>query len=83
MVHEVEVVLRLRRGSGYVPDLIRRMKKNRVSQNALAREMGRNPSQVSRWFTPNEERRVTPDLDTVVEIEQALHRLIARGNRQR
>ncbi len=76
----VEVVLKLRKGSEYIPALMRRMRKLGISQNALAREMDRNPSQVSRWFTPNEERKVTPDLDTVIEIEEAIQRLDRKLN---
>lgn len=74
----VEVVLKLRKGSEYIPDLMRRMRRESISQNALAREMDRNPSQVSRWFTPNIERRVSPDLDTVIEIEEAFNRLVRK-----
>jgi hypothetical protein len=68
-------------GEGYMPDLIKRMKREGISQNALAREMGANPSQVSRWFTTNPDRKVLPELTTVDRIEEAMVRLIARKRR--
>lgn len=75
------VVVKLQIGEGYIPDLMARMKRWDISQNALAREMGKNPSQVSRWFTPNLARRVTPEMNTVVEIEAAVERLRHRKAR--
>lgn len=69
------VQIKLQLGEGYIPDLVARMEKYRISQNALAREMGKNPSQVSRWFTPNLARRVMPEMETVIKIEEAVERL--------
>lgn len=57
---------------GYMHGLVHRMKRHGISQNALARMLGRNPSQVSRWFTSNAARRVTPDMDTAGRIETVL-----------
>jgi predicted transcriptional regulator len=57
---------------GYMHGLVHRMQRHGISQNALARMLGRNPSQVSRWFTRNEARRVTPDMETVARIETLL-----------
>lgn len=75
----VEIILR---GSKqYIVDLKGRMERYKVSQNALAREMGKNPTQVSRWFTDNEARRVVPELDTIQLIEAALERLRKRKAR--
>jgi predicted transcriptional regulator len=68
-------------GKGYIPDLKARMKKWHISQNALAREMGVNPSQASRWFTENPKRQVTPQLATVERIEEAMLKLIRRRQR--
>lgn len=65
----------------YIRDLMRRMERGKISQNALAREMQKNPSQVSRWFTPTRERRVKPALDTIREIEQAMEKLRRRKAR--
>jgi predicted transcriptional regulator len=64
-------------GNGYIPGLRKRMREMRpvVSQNELAREMGKAPAQVSRWFTENDARRVSPNMDTVELIEKAMQRL--------
>jgi predicted transcriptional regulator len=64
-------------GKGYIPGLRKRMQDMRppVSQNELAREMGKAPAQVSRWFTENPDRRVSPDMDTVDLIEKAMQKL--------
>lgn len=64
-------------GKGYIPGLRKRMNDMRppVSQNELAREMEKQPAQVSRWFTENDDRRVSPDMDTVEQIEKAMLRL--------
>lgn len=75
------VMITLQLGKGYIEDLIKRMKRHKISQNALAREMGKDPSQVSRWFTPNVKRKVAPELATVEEIEEAMIKLIRRRNR--
>jgi hypothetical protein len=79
----VEVRLQLKDGgAGYIAGLLTRMNKHKISQNALARELGKDPSQVSRWFTPNPDRRVVPGLETVVEIEEAMTKLVARALRR-
>lgn len=72
------VEIKLQGSKEYIADLKRRMDKLKISQNALAREMGKNPTQVSRWFTDNEERRVVPEVDTMVKIEEALEKLRKR-----
>lgn len=87
------VYVKLQLGDSYIPDVLARMEKLKISQNALAREMTRlrqeregwkgrtedgpkvNPSQVSRWFTPNAARRVKPSLDNVMHIEEAIESL--------
>jgi predicted transcriptional regulator len=67
-------------GKGYIPGLRKRMNEMRppVSQNELAREMDKQPAQVSRWFTENEDRRVSPGMDTVEQIEKAMQKLAKR-----
>lgn len=67
-------------GEGYIPGLKARMDKMRppVSQNELASAMGRKPAQVSRWFTENKDRRVSPDMTTVEQIEKAMLKLAKR-----
>ncbi len=76
----VEVRLQLNDGAAaeFIAGLEKRMKKHRISQNALAQEMGKGPSQICRWFTKNPDRRVVPELQTVVDIEQAMQKLVAR-----
>ena len=68
-------------GEGYIPDLVSRMKKAGISQAGLAREMGVSPTQASRWFTTNPDRRVSPELATIEKIEEAMIRLLARKRR--
>lgn len=53
-----------------------------ISQNELAREMDMDPSQVSRWFTTNPKRRVSPNLATAEKIETAVFRLIEKRRRR-
>lgn len=64
----------------YIEDLVKRMKKFQISQAALAKEMKPpvSPSQATRWFTKNPNRRVMPELATVQRIEEAMVRLTAR-----
>jgi len=69
-------------GEGYIPDLLKRMRQDGISQNALAREMGASPSQVSRWFTSNPDRKVSPELGTIERIEEAMIKLSARNRRR-
>ena len=73
------VQVKLQITADYLPDLIRRMVKYRISQNALAREMGKSASQVNWWFTSNEARRVMPEMNTVIQIEQAVETLRRRN----
>jgi transcriptional regulator with XRE-family HTH domain len=56
----------------YIADLKRRMEKYKISQNALARQLEKNPAQVSRWFTDNPERKVKPTWDTMKLIEEGM-----------
>jgi len=68
---------------GYIEDLTKRMKRFGISQAALAREMKPpvTPSQATRWFTKNPGRRVSPELPTMVRIEEAMERLQKRKAR--
>jgi hypothetical protein len=67
----------------YIEGLTKRMKRIGVSQAALAREMKPpvTPSQATRWFTKNPARKVTPELATIVRIEEAMERLQKRKAR--
>lgn len=75
------IEVRLQIGETYIEAVLKKMNKHKISQNALAREMGREPSQVSRWFTKNPNRHVKPTMETAVEIEKALEKLIRRKAR--
>lgn len=56
-------------GGDYVKLLSKRLSEMEISHNALARQMGVAPSQVSRWFNrPN----MTPSLQSIARIEQAI-----------
>lgn len=68
----------LQLGTEYIADVERRMKKDKISQNMLAREMGKAVTQVNRWFTKNPERKVRPNMETAQEIEEALLRIKRR-----
>ena len=67
----------------YIEDLKKRMARHQISQAALAREMKPpvTASQATRWFTKNPNRRVSPELDTVRRIEEAMERLQKRKAR--
>lgn len=66
----------------YVKDLKARMLAAKISQNMLADAMGLTPSQVSRWFTPNKARSVTPSMETVAKIEEALVNIQKKRERE-
>lgn len=73
------VMVKLEFKHSYIEDLRVRMKKEKppISQAELGREM-RPPasaSEVTRWFTKNEARRISPQLATVQRIEEAMVRL--------
>ena len=56
-------------GREYFRDVKARLDKMGVSQNMLAREMGLDPGQLSRYFTDPEPN---PSLERIVEIEEAI-----------
>lgn len=73
------VYVTLRLGEEYIEDLRRRMQKAKppISQAELGREM-RPPasaSEVTRWFTKNPNRRISPQMKTAERIEEAMVRL--------
>lgn len=74
------VMVTLSTNADYIGDLVKRMKKHGISQAALAREMKPpvTPSQATRWFTKNPNRRVTPEVPTMLRIEEAMERLVNR-----
>jgi transcriptional regulator with XRE-family HTH domain len=65
-------------GYGFIELLKKRMARYGISQNVLAREMGKTPPEISRWFTKNPARRVDPSLDTIEHIYKAMVRLTRR-----
>jgi transcriptional regulator with XRE-family HTH domain len=67
----LKLVVEIDLNEDYVTQLKRRMDEAGVSQNALAKEIGLTPSQVSRWFTQGE-RRVDMLVPTALLIERAL-----------
>jgi hypothetical protein len=64
----------------YVSELEARMSKAGISQAELGRAMTPpvSPTQVTRWFTKNEDRRRTPSLETIERIEAAMAKLTKR-----
>jgi transcriptional regulator with XRE-family HTH domain len=59
-------------GGSYVEELSKRLTKLEISHNALARQMGVAPSQVSRWFNrPN----MTPHMENIAKIEKAIYEI--------
>ena len=79
----MEVTVTLNTNRENTADLKKRLQRDKISQNQLAAELHRSPTQVSRWFTPNESRRVTPELATVREIEEAIKRILKRRARNK
>ena len=69
------VWVRIQIGKGYIPELKRRMKQYKISQNELARALDMDVSQVNRWFTKNETRQVTPTMAMVERIEETMLKL--------
>jgi hypothetical protein len=64
-------------GPEYAADLEKRMKRHGISQGMLSRAMEPQASatQVTRWFTRNETRRVVPGWQNIQRIEAAMARL--------
>lgn len=79
----MEVEVTLHTNKEYTDALKKRLKGLKIAHAELGREMRppRHKTQVSRWFTPNEDRRVKPTLDTVLEMENAIKRIVARRER--
>lgn len=57
--------------TNYIPTLARRLRRYGITQWALAKAMGRSPSQVNRWLRG----KVVPDLASLSRIEAALRTL--------
>lgn len=80
----MEVEVTLSTNKEYTDALKRRLKKLKIAHAELGREMRppRHKTQVSRWFTENDDRRVRPTLETVLEMEQAIKRIVAKRERK-
>lgn len=62
----------------YLKELQVRLREYGISQVALANETGIDQSQISRWL----HKKMTPRLETIVEIERAIARIQAREERR-
>jgi transcriptional regulator with XRE-family HTH domain len=69
-------------GTYYGQWLRRRLGRFGINQRDLARDLGKNPSQISRWVTTNPARRVLPELATIRRIERAMQELAGPFNWQ-
>jgi hypothetical protein len=79
----MEVNVTLNTNKEYTEGLKKRLKKLKIGHAELGRAMDppRDKTQISRWFTTNEDRRVKPSLDTVLEMEKAIMRIAAKRER--
>lgn len=64
----------------YITELAKRMERAHISQAELGRAMepAVSPTQVTRWFTDNPDRRRQPSLSTLERIEVAMAKLEKR-----
>ncbi len=65
-------------GDGYIPDLLKRLKRDKISHRGLSKEMGIDNAQFSRWAN----RHVLPDMNSVIRIERAIARIMNRREKQ-
>jgi hypothetical protein len=79
----MEVEVTLYTNKEYAEALKKRLKKLKIGNAELGRAMEppRDKTQISRWFTTNEQRRVKPSLDTVLEMEKAIKRIVSQRER--
>lgn len=68
----------------YIVELAKRMERLGVSQAQLGRGMEPpvSPTQVTRWFTENPERRRQPSLSTIERIEAAMAKFEKQSKRK-
>ncbi len=64
-------------GKQYVPDLLKRLKREDISHKSLSREMGIDPAQFSRWANGH----INPDVSSIVRIEQTIAKVLKRRAR--
>ncbi|MCC2627773.1 MAG: hypothetical protein K0S14_1423 [Thermomicrobiales bacterium] len=79
----MEVEVTLYTNKEYTEALKKRLKKLKIGNAELGRAMDppRHKTQVSRWFTETPERRVKPTMETVLEMERAIQRIVAKRER--
>jgi transcriptional regulator with XRE-family HTH domain len=66
-------------GGNYIKELDERLQKYGISHRQLAKEMGREESQVSRWFNKPD---MSPSLKSIQRIEEAVAVLRTRKDRK-
>lgn len=66
-------------GSNYIEELEARLQKYGISHRQLAKQMGREESQVSRWFNRPE---MLPSMKSIQRIEEAVAVLRTRKDRK-
>jgi hypothetical protein len=64
-------------GKEYVPDLLKRLKREAISHKSLSREMGMDPAQFSRYAN----RHIEPSVNTIVKIEKTIAKILKRRAR--
>jgi transcriptional regulator with XRE-family HTH domain len=70
---QIVVTVTIPVGGNYVEELSKRLTLLDISHNALARQMGVAPSQVSRWFNRD---GMSPSMKSIARIEQAVHEIL-------
>jgi transcriptional regulator with XRE-family HTH domain len=61
-------------GKEYVPDLLKRLKREDISHKGLSREMGIDPAQFSRWANGH----IQPDVNSIIKIERTIAKILKR-----
>lgn len=75
------IVINVAIGENYMEELRDRLQKYGITQGELAREMGINPTQLTRWFNTKSDttgKHMEPRLDNVRKIELALLAILRR-----
>jgi ribosome-binding protein aMBF1 (putative translation factor) len=86
VTHRKTVVIPVIVGTNYMEELIERLRKHGVSQGELAREMGVNPTVITRWKNSTSEitgKPMMPRMENVMKIEAALHEILKRKAREK
>lgn len=75
---KVQVVIQI--GQSYIKDLEKRLQAAEppITHADLGRAAKIGKTQMSRWFTANEERRLQPSLRNVERLEKGLAKLLAQ-----